>query len=299
MTPLHIVFTIDCDAVALKRATRDTPRSWEHSGRAIEGYCTRLLAAGITPTLFLAHEAVAEHEPMLAELAARGVELGLLIHPPVMEMGRFRQDFGTYSAQDQRLIADFAAERFADVLGARPRSVRIGKYSASDDTFKVLYDLGFRQSSVSRPGWNIPRFAARWDGAPHDARYVHESSRLRAGDLPLLELPLSTDSAQRHVDGMPYDLLIEAGSLDALHAPVIEARLAAMEAAQTAFRTLCFSTTSNVDYYHDDNPHSRTLERLIDTVLALGDRYELAPVTLSGAHQRFRLLHSAGSAIPA
>lgn len=298
MTPLHILFTIDCDAVALKRATRDVPRSWEQSARAIEGYCTRLLAAGIPPTLFLAHEAAAEHEPMLAELTVRGVELGLLIHPPTMELGRFNQDFGSYSAQDQRLIADFAAERFADAVGARPRSVRAGKYSASDDTFRVLAELGFRQGSLSRPGWNLPRFAARWDGAPHDAHYAHESSRLRAGELPLLELPLSTDPQQRHVDGMPYELMIDAGSHDALHMPVIEARLAAMDAEQTPFRALCFTTTTNVDYYAD-NQHSSTLEQLIDTVLALSGRYELAPVTLAGAHQRYRLLHSAGAAIPA
>jgi hypothetical protein len=296
--PLHILFTLDCDAVALKRAARDVPRSWELSGRAIEGYCMRLLAAGFTPTLFLAHEAVAEHGPLLEELAGRGVELALLVHPPTMELGRFQQDFGTYSADDQHQIVDFAAERFADVLGARPRSVRTGKYSASDATYKVLYDLGFRQGSISRPGWNLPRLAVRWDGALHDVHYADATSRLAAGDLPFLELPLSTDPSQRHTDGMPYELIIDAGSLEALHLPVIEARLAAMEAAETPFRALCFSSGSHVDYYTDDNIHSRTLEALIDALLALADRYELAPVTLAGAHQRFRLLHTTGSALP-
>ena len=287
---LHIIFTMDCDVVALKRSARDVPHSWEQSARAIEGYCSRLLAAGFTPTLFLAHESAAEHSPLLEELAGRGVELGLLLHPPMMERGRFAKDLGAYSPEDQRLIADFAAERFADALGVRPRSVRSGKYSASDATYKVLYDLGFRQGSLSRPGWEIPRFATRWEGALPDAHYVDPASRLKPGSLPFFELPLSTDPQQRHVDGMPYELTVDAGTLDVLLWPVIEHRLAEMAAAGTPFRALCISSSNRPDYYDGDNQHSRTLDALIDAIAALEAEYNLVPVTLVGAHERFRSL---------
>jgi hypothetical protein len=288
--PLHIAFTIDCDTVALKHGARDVPRQWEQSARAIEGYCTRLLACGFAPTLFLAHEAAAEHAPMLEELAGRGAELGLLLHPPTMELGRFKQDFGAYNAEDQRLIADFAAERFADAVGVRPRSVRTGKYSASDATFKVLYDLGFRQGSLSRPGWQIPRFNVRWEGAHAEPHYVDVTNRLQPGDLPFFELPLSTDPARRHIDSMPYEMAIDAGSLDVLLRPVLEGRLAAMANAGTPFRALCISSSTRPDYWRDDNPHSVTLEGLLDIMLALDEHYELIPVTLTGAHGRFRAL---------
>jgi hypothetical protein len=287
---LHIAFTIDCDTVALKHGARDVPRQWEQSARAIEGYCTRLMACGFAPTLFLAHEAAAEHAPMLEELAGRGAELGLLLHPPTMELGRFKQDFGSYNAEDQRLIANFAAERFADAIGVRPRSVRSGKYSASDATYKVLYDLGFRQGSLSRPGWEIPRFNVRWNGAPADPHYVDGSNRLRPGDLPFFELPLSTDPEHRHIDGMPYEMVIDAGSLDVLLRPVLEQRLAAMATGDTAFRAICISSSTRPDYWRDDDPHSVTLEALLDIILALGEQYELVPVTLTSAHQRFRAL---------
>jgi hypothetical protein len=289
-TPLHIIFTLDCDVVALKRGARDVPQSWEQSARAIEGYCERLLASGFPATLFLAHECAAEHGPLLEDLAGRGAELGLLLHPPMMELGRFKQDFGAYGPDDQRLIGDFAAERFADAVGVRPRSVRTGKHSASDTTYKVLYELGFRQGSLARPGWEVARFAARWQGAPADAHYVDPADRLRAGELPFFELPLSTDPSQRHADGTPYELTIEAGSLDALHRPVIEQRLAAMEAADAPFRALCISSCNRPRYYRDDDQHSRTLEALIDLVAALGSQYDLVPTTLSGAHERFRYL---------
>ncbi|HWQ14539.1 MAG TPA: hypothetical protein VNL77_17205 [Roseiflexaceae bacterium] len=285
---LHIVFTMDCDVVALKRSARDVPHSWEQSARAIEGYCNRLLAAGFPPTLFVSHEAAAEHTPLLEELAGRGVELGLLLHPPMMELGRFSRNLGEYDAEEQRLIADYAAERFADAIGVRPRSVRSGKHSANDATFKVLYDLGFRQGSISRPGWDVPRFAARWHGAHPDAHYVHPADRLRPGDLPFFELPLSTDPSHRFLDGMPIELTVDSGAVDAVHRPVIEARLAAMEAGALAFRALCLSTSSRPDYYADTDQHTRTLEALIDELGALSSQYTIVPTTLAGAHERFR-----------
>jgi hypothetical protein len=286
--PLHVAFTIDCDSVALRRAARDVPNQWEQSARSIEGYCSRLLACGFAPTLFLAHETAVEHAPLLDELAARGVELGLLLHPPMMELGRFKKDLGAYSPEDQRLIADFAAERFADALGVRPRSVRSGKFSASDATYKVLYDLGFRQGSLCRPGWEMPRHAVRWAGAPAEPHYVDANDRLRPGDLPFFELPLTTDPSQRQTDGMPYEMAVDAGTVDALLRPVLERRLADMAAAGDPFRAICIGSSTRPDYWRDDDPHSKTLEALIDTVLALGDQYDIVPVTLTGAHQRYR-----------
>ncbi|MEN9938150.1 MAG: hypothetical protein RLZZ387_4729 [Chloroflexota bacterium] len=287
-TPLHIAFTMNCDVVALRRGTRDVPQSWEQSARAIEAFCVRLTSAGYPVTLFLAHEAAAEHAPLLEEMAARGGELGLLLHPPTMELGRFKQDLGTYSAEDQRLIADFAAERFADALGSRPRSVRTGKHSASDTTFKVLYDLGFRQGSLSRPGWEIPRLGMRWRGAYPDAHYVDPADRLRPGELPFFELPLSTDPEQRQLDGMPYELTLEGGTLEALHRPVVERRLSDMAAAGTAFRALCLTASSRIPFFDDDSPHARTLDALLDLFDELASSYEIVPVTLTAAHERFR-----------
>ena len=285
---LHIVFTMDCDSVALRHTERNAPRSWEQSARAIEGYCSRLLVAGFTPTLFLAHECAAEHVPLLEELAGRGVELGLLIHPPMMELGRFKRNLGEYSPEEQRLIDAFAAERFADAIGVRPRSVRSGKYSASDATFKILYEAGFRQGSISRPGWEIPKFASRWSNAPHDAHYTDPDRRDQPRDLPFFELPLTTDPSQRYADGMPFELTIDTGSVEALHRPVIEARLAAMEAANVTFRALCITTANRFDYLDDDNQHSKTVDALIAYLEQLASQYEIVPTTLAAAHEHFR-----------
>jgi hypothetical protein len=287
--PLHVVFTLDCDSLALKANAREQPKSWTQSARAIEGYCTRLLAAGFPVTLFLAHEAAHEHMPLLDELSGRGCELALFVNPPVMEGGRFKRELGEFSTEDQRLILDYAAERFADTTGVRPRSIRIARFSASDATFKTLYDLGFRQGSISRPGWEIPRFAMRWANSYAFARYVNSDDRLRPGELPFFELPLTTDPAQRHVDGMPYELAVDAGSLDALLRPTLHAHLARLDANAPPFHALCITSGNRFDYYDNQNPHSHTLEALIDELLALKNKYEIVPLTLNGAHQRFRM----------
>jgi hypothetical protein len=292
--PLHIVFTMDCDSVALKHNSREVPRSWEQSARALEGYCSRLLAAGFPPTLFLAYECAAEHVPLLEELAGRGVELGLLVHPPMMELGRFKRNLGEYSPDEQRLIVDFAAERFADALGVRPRSFRAGKYSASDATFKVLYDLGFRQGSLSRPGWEIPKFAMRWGEAQANPRYTDAASRLRPGELPFFELPLSTDPSRRSLDGMPLDLTVDAGIFDDTHRVVIERRLSEMDADAAPFRALCLTTANRFDYFDGAGQPSKTLDALLAHLDELASQFEIVPTTLTGAHERFRRMRVEG-----
>jgi hypothetical protein len=286
---LHILFTIDCEPVT-PRAVKSGPKTWVQSARAIEGFCDRLSGAGYPATLFVSAGCAEEHGPLMEELTGRGVELGLHAHPPNLDAERFTRHLGEYRAEEQRAIVEEAVERFYDAVGIRPRSFRSGAFSASDATFPMLYELGFRQGSLSIPGRDLPRDAVRWSGAELDTHYVDPFNRLRAGGLPFMELPVTSDPNRFYRQGHPSDLCIENGTVDDWHRPLIEQHLTRMAAANAAFRTLCLYTHNGLAYHQNDDKHSVTIERLIDYFDALAEHYELTPITLAGAHERFKQL---------
>jgi hypothetical protein len=285
--PLHIIFTMDCGP-ASSRWAPNGPKTWEHSARSVEGFCSRLLNAGYAATLFLASECAEEHAPMLEELVSRGVEIGLHIHPPCMLDGRFKRRFGEYDEEDQRAFIEVGAETIHDAVGFWPKSFRPGCFSASDTTFQTLYSLGFRQGSVSAPGRDVAREHALWTNAIPDAHYVEASDRLRAGTLPFLELPITSDAKRFYRTGYPYELNIEISSFEEWHRPLIDAQLERMAAEHVVFRSLCIYTTNVIAYHSNDDKHSQTLEAMIDYFDTLSEHYEIRPVTLAGAHQFFR-----------
>ncbi|MBC8077224.1 MAG: hypothetical protein H7Y32_14200, partial [Chloroflexales bacterium] len=193
--PLHIAFTMNCEG-ASSRGSTSAPRSWEQGARTIGAFCGRLLDFGFPPTLFVAPDCAEEQAPMLEELASRGCELGLFLSPAAVSDGRYRQPFGAFSAPQQRELVEVAAERFESALGIQPRSFRAQHYSASDHTFRTLFELGFRQGSLSSPGRDSRREHAVWRGTDPDAHHVDPASKLRAGAMPFLELPVTTNYKQ-------------------------------------------------------------------------------------------------------
>lgn len=282
--PLYVIFTMDC-LPAGNRVEPAGPPSWELSARAIEGFCTRLQLAGYAVTLFLTPECAAQHEPFTEELRARGVELGLYVHPQTLDP-RFRQYLGQYDREQQRAVVRLALQQLQDALGIRPQSVRSAMFSASDETFAVLYELGFRQGSVSNPGRRVGKHAAVWTGAETQPHYVDPHSRLRAGDMPFLEIPVTTD-AQQERGGLAPDLAIENGTVEEWHRPLIETQLQRMEENGIRFRTLCFYTRNRFDYYSDREQPAATLEALTGYLAELRDRYEIVPATIASAHEYF------------
>src|SRR3712207_3072302 len=104
---LHVVCTMDCYPLS-KRAKGGGLHSWEVGARAMEGFCSRLLNAGYAPTLFLSVACAEEYSPLLEELMDRGVEMGLHIHPPDIDDGRYNRPFGAYSGEQQRALVELA-----------------------------------------------------------------------------------------------------------------------------------------------------------------------------------------------
>jgi len=283
--PLHIIWTMDCEPVST-RANALAPRSWDQSARTIEGFCSRLLVAGYPPTLFLAPECAHEHSPLLEELHGRGVELALLVDPPLLPERSYRKALGEYSGAEQREIITLAGNLVESAVDVQPRSLRSGGFSASNETYRIAYELGFRQGSLSNPGQERPRQEAAWVGAPLDAHYIDTSNRLLAGSLPFLELPPTVEPSQL-VRGVPWEMRVEVGTFEEWLKPIAESQLARMEAAGVAFRALCIGSRSGVDYTKP-NTYTETVDTLLDYFDELSARYEIVPVTLAAAHDRFR-----------
>lgn len=285
--PLYILFTMGCEPPEAKPAP-EQPKTWEFSARSIEGFCNRVLNCGYAPTLFVSARCADEHAPLLEELAGRGVELGLHLHPPSLGEGGYKGYLGDYGEDQQRELIEVAVEQFYDALGVRPRSFRSGRFSATDATFRVLYDLGFRQGSLSSPGRSVRRHAASWQGALADPHYVDPENRLLAGTLPFLELPVTSDATRQHGGGLSYELGLEFGSVEDWHQPIVEGQLQRMADQHVAFRTLCLYTHNSLPYHLPDDRHAVTLEALFDYLDTLRDHYEVVATTASGAHEHWR-----------
>ena len=263
------------------------PASWEAGGRAIDAFCTRVLTAGFAPTLFVTPEAAAQHAPLCDDFAGRGADVGLLIQPPTLRGAGYHHYLGAYPPDQQREIVREAMRRLEAALGWRSRSARSAMYSASDETFAVLNEAGFRQTSLSSPGRQTPKFNAVWAGAATETHFASAANRLAAGSLSLLEVPVTTDATQRR-GGIAPDLAIENGTVERWHAPLVEGQLARQEAEGAAFRTLCFVTTSRYGYHEPSTRFRQTLDGLLDYLRALDERYDVVPVTLAEAYAHYR-----------
>ncbi len=263
------------------------PQTWDASARSIDAFCTALLGSGFAATLFLSPEAADAHAPLLEDFGGSGVDAGLFIQPPSLRGADYKRYLGAYPPDQQQEVVVEASRRFEDAIGRRPRSVRAAMFSASDATFSVLSAAGFRQASLSSPGRRTPKFHAVWDGAAREAHFASAASRLEPGTLPILEVPVTTDAAQRR-GGVAPDLAIENGTLDRWHTPLIAAQLARQDEEAVAFRALCFTTTSAVPYQDWSSRFRQTLDRLLDHLLTLDEQYELVPATLAEAYAHFR-----------
>lgn len=284
--PLFIAFTMDCHP-ATSKAAPEGPRSWEQSAAAIDGYWTRLARGGYAVTLFLTPRVAEFHAPLLEEAAEVGVELGLYLQPQSLEGSSYNRFLGHYAGEEQRTIIARALEGFQDALGRRPQSARPAMFSANDDTYPSLFELGFRQGSVSSPGRKVGSHVANWSEAFPDAHYVSPQDRLVAGDLPFLEVPVTTDPSHRQ-GGVAPNLTVENGTLALWHRPLIEAQLQRMDRGGVDFQVLCFTTRNVFAYHQSADPVSRTLDDIVDYLDVLSDRYEIHPVTLSQVHAAYR-----------
>jgi hypothetical protein len=275
---LYIVFSMDCERIA-SESPPGGPKTWDFSERSIQSYSDILLDAGFPATLFVVPECGVRHADMLRELGRRGIDLGMHLHPQSFLDLQFDKYLGEYNAATQRDLIERGADMLTSAFGSRPTSFRSGNCSASDDTFPILSELGFRQGAMSIPDRDIAEYVAHWAGADPFVHWASATDRGAAGDLPFLELPVTTIPGQMQPNGEPYEMRIEFGSAEEWHIPVLEAALVEMERRESEFRAVCIDTHNFLDYGNPSDDRTVALHGIIKHLQAMTS-HEIVPATL-------------------
>ena len=280
MKRLDVMFTMDCEAIDVI-AAEGGPPDWDFSRRAIEGFCEILLAKNLTPTLFIVPHTAEAQAQLFRDLEKQGVELALHYHP---QDDGHSDYLGAYDYDAQKEMLSIAAGRWANAIGKMPKSFRGGNYSANDNTFPVLADLGFRQTSASMPGKNFTRVKSNWAGAQMQPYFTNRANRLIPGDMDLFEIPATAD----------WDSVLWGGLTKLeLRVEMVDARAHGFTIRKNVSRLLSegmespylLALTHNVFDYTDKNEFRRkVLEGIIEEIEACAEQNSLIFTghTLSG-----------------
>jgi hypothetical protein len=199
MREINVLLTMDCEpTLATTHALATGPRDWAQGERAVRGYFEVGRRYGFPVTYFAHPEAVTGQPEVFADLESRGACLGLHLHPWKYAMWRYEQkrffaNYGGLSANEQRVCLAESSALWRQAIGHAPLYFRPGSYSANDDMFKVLAELGFRGGSCSMPGQVWPDVESVWSGATPDPHRVNDRFRQIRGTLEFANVPVSVD----------------------------------------------------------------------------------------------------------
>jgi peptidoglycan/xylan/chitin deacetylase (PgdA/CDA1 family) len=224
--PLYVAFTMDCERI-VSESPPGGPETWELSERTIRGYADTLLGFGAKP--ILVPECAEKHTTLFRDYANQGVELGLHTHPQSFLDHHYTQYLAEYDLDTQSELIALGKEVVANAVGTAPRAYRAGNLSSNGDTFTALVELGFDVASNSSPGRDVSTFEAHWLGADPDAHWANADDYMASGDLPCLEIPLTTNPKTRQPDGDSRDVRIERGTFTEWHLPALENTFERME----------------------------------------------------------------------
>jgi len=280
---LYVTFTMDCERIAEHAPEGGGPKSWQVSEEAIRRFAEVLTQKGLKGGFCIQPETAKEHSQLFLRLEREGFELGLQFHCGNFRDLSFRKYLGSYSQEEQRRTLGLVKADWNEALGRPPKSFRAGYLSMNDDTYKILYELGFRQSSSCKPERNIPAVYAVWVGAYPYARHVDPNNRLIPGNLELYEIPLTVNWEKRRAGwGDPLDLRVEAPCSLNDHRETIDTNIDKMIRLKVPMKTLV-AITHNTENFLEK---WRVLEFMADYVKESARRYglNLVPATLEEIH---------------
>lgn len=275
---LYITFTMDCERIK-KFSPPGGPESWEISERAIRGYSKILLECNMKCTFFIVPETALKHRDIFHETLDYGFELGMHYHPQSFLDGRYTKYLGEYSYEEQLSQLTQALECWRSSIGFRPYSFRPGNASSNEYTYKVLFELGFRQTSTYIPQRNIPKYHAVYlDANP----YPHH-----VNNMDIFEVPMTSDIRIRPpVNKDPPHLRIEWGNVDILK-EIVDFWIGHLIKKKIPVKSIVIITHNFIDYSNESLEYTIRLRRLIRYILERAKDYNLnpVPVTIEELHR--------------
>jgi peptidoglycan/xylan/chitin deacetylase (PgdA/CDA1 family) len=284
MNDIYVLLTMDCESAKVDvtpyamTMSGSGPAEYGESERSIRGYVQSGEAFGFPTTLFVHPEVAQGNRDCLLELQEQGVCLGLHLHPYKFGDGRHEFDLGAYSASKQREILCEAIEVWEKALGQRPVYYRGGYFSANDNTFQVLHDLGFKGGSMSNPGRALPGHCSVWAGAEPYPHRAHFGFRHLAGSGDFVEVPVAVafDRPTQHPDKPGYEWPYVPSSYD--HVEVLKGILKRFKSDDPSFGTIVTDTHNDMDYSNPDHFASRNYDGILNSIVSLCEDLEMRPV---------------------
>ena len=228
-------------------------------------------------------EVAAGNRELLLDLQEGGACLGLHLHPYKLKEGKYRHDLGAYSAAERREILLGAMRPWESALGQTPCFFRAGYFSASDASFGVLDDLGFREGSLSNPRRVFPSHCSVWAGAEPYPHRAHLGFRQFKGDSDFVEVPVSgafgRPVARGHAGERGYEWLYIPHTYD--RGEVIRDVLKLFVVDNPPFGAIVTDTHNDQDYADPDHPSSRSLAFILGSIQQLRAEMALRPVGIT------------------
>lgn len=268
---IYVVFTMDCERIK-KFSPPGGPESWEASERAIIGFSEILKQKGFKGTFFVVPEAAEKHKALFNKLANQRFEVGMHFHPQSFRNLDYNDYLGGYSYREQVKILKEGIQIWSEALRMHPRSFRSGNFSANNNTFPVLVELGFKQGSLSLPGRNLPEFKAIWQNAYPFAHHANSKDKLISGSLPFYEVPVTVNEQKYPMSNRwGFDLRIERAEFRE-HQSTIDENVSRMKKEGILVKTLVAITHNMFDYSDKRNTVTKTLQLILDYLLKLREK---------------------------
>jgi len=280
----YVTFTMDCETIGAE-SPPGGPADFALAERAVTGYVEALRRRGQAVTLFPVPRLAEVQADILTDLQAEDCELGMHYHPQTIDCGYDGYIAELTAAEQEQMLTD-GYRRITDALGTPPQSFRSGNFSASDSTFAVLTQIGFRQGSVSMPGRVLPQYAAEWPGAIPFAHRASATDRLVAGNLDFWEMPTCTDVTQLQPAQTPTDarhIRLETGGVTEWGPRILHRYVQAMVQQAWVPKVVVVMTHNTQEYGQPDCPARQALEQICDALEATIADFDLQmrPMTLA------------------
>ena len=274
----HALFTMNCLPPNGPRMIRG-PLDYDDARRNMMSFAEVMASERLRGTFFIAPEGLKHMADTARELAAAGMELGVLSHP---QLSSYQSYLGCYGYEREREIIHMHKQLWEDRLGEPAVNFRAGFFSASDYTFQILCVEGFRQTSCSLPGRVDPEQCSLWQKAFPFPHHTDPLDRRLKGTMELYEAPVTSQfGAREHVRAetfTPPHLRIEEPQINDYAEGLIEGCLRQMGEERVAVRSVTFVTENWIGWGGAEDPLTERLRNLAGLLRMLADRLDMTLV---------------------
>lgn len=198
---VYLVVSIDTECDKGSRWQIRHPLTFEAVNEGIPYRLTPLFNTyGVIPTYLLSPEVIQDKESVTTLTSLENCELGAHLHgefiPPEEDFETRRTDTPQLRYAEEVEFQKLAnlTQLFEERFGYYPKSFRAGRFGLSRHTLRFLVELGYFVDSSVTPFWSHSFDGAanrNYWGAPTAPYYPSKDDPGRAGDLSLLEVPVT------------------------------------------------------------------------------------------------------------